>query len=160
MMADQHNRSREQFVKLAVNLPPSDWHSYALETMWAEPLGGDRYRLQNVPFYAYGVSFDDVLRAKQIGGQLLVQAVVERSGHSTYRVFLSQGVKHGDASFEQSWQPLHEIGVTYEQANDRLFAIDIPASTDIYRAYELLQRGEEAGVWDFEEAHCGHALRS
>jgi hypothetical protein len=159
-MSEQHDRSREQLVKVAVNLPPSDWHSHALETMWAEPLGGDRYRLQNVPFYVHGMSFDDVLRAKVIGGQLIVQSVVERGGHSTYRVFLSRDVTPRDERFQQSWRPLQEIGVTYEQANDRLFAIDIPATTDIYGAYDLLQRGEELGVWDFEEGHCGHPLQS
>ncbi|MFP5246225.1 MAG: DUF4265 domain-containing protein [Thermoanaerobaculia bacterium] len=159
-MSEQHDRSRERFVKVAINLPPSDWHPHALETMWAEPLGDDRYRLQNVPFYAYGLSFDDVVNARQIGGQLFVQDVIERGGHSTYRIFLSQGVAPDKLRFRESWRQLEEIGVTYEQANDRLLAVDVPASTDIYRAYELLQRGEEAGVWDFEEAHCGHPLQS
>ncbi len=159
-MSEQHDRSREQLVKVAVNLFASDWHTHALETMWAEPLGGDRYRLQNVPFYAYGLSFDDVVNAKEIGGQLIVQNVAERGGHSTYRLFLAQDVKRNGSRFYESWRPLEEIGVTYEQANDHLLAIDVPVSTDIYRAYELLQHGEEAGVWDFEEGHCGHPLQS
>lgn len=157
-MSEQHDRSREQLVKVTVNLLASDWHTHALETMWASPLGEDRYRLQNVPFFAYGLSFDDVVNAREIGGQLFVQDVVERGGHSTYRVFLSQKVKRDEGRFQESWRPLLEIGVTYEQANDRLLAIDVPDTTDIYRAYELLQRGEDAGVWDFEEAHCGHPL--
>ena len=25
-------------------------------------------------------------------------------------------------------------------------------------AYRALEAGEAAGVWDFEEAHCGHAI--
>jgi hypothetical protein len=157
-MSEQHDRSREQLVKVAINLPASDWYTHALETMWAEPLAGDHYRLQNVPFYAYGLSFDDVVNAREIGDQLFVQDIVERGGHSTYRVFLSRDVNRDGGRFLESWRPLLEIGVTYEQANDRLLAIDVPDSTDIYRAYELLQRGEEAGVWDFEEAHCGHPL--
>lgn len=157
-MSEPHDRSRDQFVKVAINLPASDWHSHALETMWAEPVSADRYRLQNVPFYAYGLSFDDVVIARQIGGQLYVQDVVERGGHSTYRVFLAQDVNRDESRFQQTWAPLQEIGVTYEQANARLLAIDVPDTTDIVQAYKLLQRGEEAGVWDFEEAHCGHAL--
>jgi hypothetical protein len=99
--------------------------------MWAEPLGGDRYRLQNVPFYAYGLSFDDVVSARQIGGQLFVQDVVERGGHSTYRIFLSQDVKRGGAVFKRpgdhykksvsrtsrqmiaSWRSTYPITLTY-----------------------------------------------
>lgn len=84
-MSEQHDRSREHFVKVAVHLPPSDWHPHAVETMWAESLGGDRYRLQSVPFYAYGLSFDDVVEARKTGGWLVVRAVVARGGHSTYR---------------------------------------------------------------------------
>jgi hypothetical protein len=158
-MNEQHDRSRERLVKVAVNLPASNWHPHALETMWAEPLDGDRYRLQNVPFYAHGLSFNDVVIAKEIGGQLFVQDVVARGGHSTYRVFLSQDGKGARSRFAESWRPLEEIGATYEQANDRLFAIDVPRGTDIYRAYELLESGEQAGVWDFQEAHCGHPLQ-
>lgn len=108
-----------------------------METLWAEPVGDDRYRLQNVPFYAYGISFDDVVKATAIGGQLIVQDVVERGGHSTYRIFLSRAVKPDDERFQRRWRSLEGIGVTYEQANGRLLAIDIPAQTDIYRSYDL-----------------------
>jgi hypothetical protein len=159
-MSEQHKKSREAFVKVAVNLPPSDWHAHALETMWAEHIGHDRYRLQNVPFYAYGLSFDDLLKAKEIGGQLIVQDVIERSGHSTYRMFLAKGVNVDDERFLKMWRPLEKLGVTYEQANERLLGLDVPKSTDIQQTYELLQRGEAAAMWDFEEGHCGHPVTS
>lgn len=160
-MSEEHSRkgpSNHRLKKVALNLEPSDWHNHAMETVWAEQVGGDKYRLQNVPFYAYGVSFGDVVRAREIGGQLIVQDVLGRDGHSTCRVFLSEGVTSDDDRFKRVWQPLEAIGASYERANNRLFAVDIPAATDIYSAYELLKAGEEAGVWDFEEAYCGHAL--
>jgi hypothetical protein len=147
-------------VKVAVNLPRSDWYSHGLEAFWAEPLGDDRYRLQNVPFYANGLAFEDIVIAHMIGGTLIMQEVLASGGHSTYRVYLASDVCMSDATFLNVWRPLEQIGATYEQANDRLLAIDIPPATDVYRAYELLQSGEDAGVWDFQEGHCGHAVNT
>jgi len=54
---------------------------------------------------------------------------------------------------------MERLGCTYENANSRLLSIDVPPSVDIYKAYSLLELGEKEGVWDFEEAHCGHPLR-
>ncbi len=145
-------------VKIAVNLPPSDWYSHVVETMWATPIGSGRYRVENVPFYAYGISFADVVQANSIGDQLIIQDVAVRGGHSTYRAFLNAGVTIEHADFTNVWSRLQAIGASFEQASDRLLAVDIPPDTNIYDAYALLERGESAGVWDFEEAHCGHQL--
>jgi hypothetical protein len=35
-----------------------------VETLWATTLGEDRYRLDNSPFFAYGVSWLDVIEAR------------------------------------------------------------------------------------------------
>lgn len=122
--------------------------------MWAVSLGQDQYRLENIPFYAYGVSYDDVVIAKPVRKQLLFQSVFQRGGHSTYRIFLLQHTSIGE--FEKSWLALEEIGCSYERATDQLFAIDVPPETDIDQAYSALERGEKAKVWDFEEANCAH----
>ena len=39
-----------------------------------------------------------------------------------------------------------------------LLAVDIPPNVDIHKAYELLDYGEQAGIWGFEEGHCGHPI--
>jgi len=144
-------------VKVVFELEPSDWHEHATESLWALNLGDDRYQIQNVPFHAYGVSYDDIVLAKANDeGQLIVQAVRERGGHSTYRVILNPHTT--DEEFERAWKKLASIGSTYERATDRLIAIDIPPETDIYEAYAALESGEKENVWGFEEAHCGHPL--
>ena len=145
-------------VKVVFELKPSDWHNHAYESMWALPLDHHRYQIQNVPFHAYGVSYDDVVIAKpNKDGELIVQGVPGRGGHSTYRVILNPDTT--DQEFEGAWSKLAAIGSTYERATDQLIAIDIPPETDIYAAYAALESGENEGVWGFEEAHCGHALK-
>ncbi len=57
------------------------------------------------------------------------------------------------------WRRLQELGCTYERANRRLIAIDVPPRTDVYAVYRVLEEGEKAKYWEFEEGHCGHPLR-
>ena len=145
-------------VKVTFELEPSDWHHHATESIWAVFLGDDKYRVQNVPFHAYGVSYDDVVTAKpNEQGQLIVQGVDQRGGHSTYRVILNPGTTNEE--FETAWERLGSLGNTYERATDRLIAIDVPPETDIYETYTALESGEKENVWGFEEAHCGHPLK-
>jgi hypothetical protein len=145
-------------VKVTFELEPSDWHDHATESVWAVPLGGDKYQVQNVPFHAYGVSYYDVVTARPNElGQLIVQGVDQRGGHSTYRVILNPGTT--DEEFETAWNELGSLGSTYERATDRLVAIDVPPETDIYKVYAGLESGERNNVWGFEEAQCSHPLK-
>lgn len=143
-------------VKVFVQLEPADWHDYQTESVWADPLGGDLYRIRNAPFYALGLSHDDVVRASLADDVLVAQGVDRRGGHSTYRFITIDGIT--DEQWAPYWQPLEEIGCTYERGGARLFALDVPPETDINKVYELLDVGEKAGVWGFQEAHCGHPL--
>ncbi|MCW5964073.1 MAG: DUF4265 domain-containing protein [Bryobacterales bacterium] len=147
----------EQLVKVFVRLEPADWHNYETESVWANPLSKGLYRVRNVPFYAMGISNDDVLRAELEGDALFCREVAQRGGHSTYRFFLMAGI--GDEQWKPYWQPLETLGCSYERGTARLFAVDVPPDVDIYKAYALLDQGEKAGVWSFQEAHCGHPLR-
>lgn len=148
----------EKPVKVTFELEPSDWHDHTTESVWAVPLGGNKYQVQNVPFHAYGVSYNDVVIAKpDQEGRLIVEEVLERGGHSTYRVILNP--KTTAEEFEAAWEKLGSLGNTYERATDRLIAIDVPPETDIYETYTALESGEKDNVWGFEEAHCGHPLK-
>jgi hypothetical protein len=140
-------------LKVAIDLKDE---VYGVETLWAAPLGDGRYRLRNVPFLAYGFSEDDVVNAAESDGRLVVAEVAERSGHSTYRIFFPQPTD--EAAFGPLWKPLADLGCTYERANTRLIAVDVPPDANVYAVYAVLERGEEAKQWEFEEGHCGHRL--
>jgi Domain of unknown function (DUF4265) len=155
-MSDR-NQSEDGLTRIVFELEESDWHDHSTESVWATAVGHDRYRIQNVPFYAYGVSYDDVVIAKASHGQLVFQGVSQRGGHSTYRVILNGDTTNEE--FEAAWQKLESLGCTYERAGDRLIAIDVPPETNIYEAYDVLQAGERTSIWGFEEAHCGHPLK-
>lgn len=145
-------------TKVTFTLEKADWHDHASETMWAEPIDGQRFRIRNVPFYAYGVSYDDTVVASETDEGRIVEDVSERGGHSTYRIFVTNTEML--RSFPEYWSPLERLGCTLERATARLLAVDVPPQADIYAVYDALSKGEAAGVWDFEEAHVGHALRA
>jgi hypothetical protein len=155
-MESQRPQPDEALVKIVFNLPDR-CAPLTTESLWAEPLGANLYRLRNVPFYFYGVSEQDVVKAEEANGQLLVSATVDRGGHSTYRIILSE--QTSEEQFSQDWVPLHELGCIYERATRRLIAIDVPPHVDVYAVYEALELGEKYRRWEFEEGHCGHPLR-
>ena len=148
----------ENLVKVSVTLTSNSIQNASTETMWAEPLGNDLYRLQNSLFAAYGFSYLDVVKA--IGNETPeVVEIVESSGHSTYRVLLEAGVLESDR-FGHYWQKLENIGCTFEGSQSKLLSIDVPPSTNIFAAYSILESGESAGVWEFEEAKCAHSTET
>jgi hypothetical protein len=50
-------------------------------------------------------------------------------------------------------------GCTFESANPRYIAVDMPPSADVTALYELLERGKEQGVWVFEEGYYAGILQ-
>lgn len=148
----------ENLFKITFLLDPDDWHGYGTESVWAEYVFEDSYRLLNSPFFATGVSAEDVIRATPRQEALFFEKVIERAGHSTYRVIVDNSTD--EPTFNEYWSPLQELGCTYESAqlNALLLAVDVPTYASIHRVYELLERGEIDGIWGFEEGHCGHSI--
>ena len=59
----------------------------AYESVWAFGLTDSSYLIDDVPYYVYGVSKGDTVRANRVEGELFVSSVIARGGHSTLRVF-------------------------------------------------------------------------
>jgi hypothetical protein len=148
-------------VKIIFDTDGNAWHGMTAERLWATPVGISLYRLENSPLDAYGVSYQDVVVAREdADASLRFVSLQDRGGHSTYRVVLKGAAAKSD--FETYWKPIERLGCTYESSRDpeNVFAIDVPPSTDVYEVYPLLENGERDGVWEFEEGHCGHPLDS
>jgi len=152
------NPATEGLVKIRFELDPRDPEAMKSETLWAEEVRPAEYLIRNSPFYVYGISAEDTVHANRVDGILRFAGVAKRGGHSTYRIFLKDPRTFETSGFRENWQPLREIGCTYELAEATWSSVDVPPATDIFAAYRLLEDGESAGVWTFEEAHCGHPI--
>ncbi|MFB9681700.1 DUF4265 domain-containing protein [Streptosporangium vulgare] len=82
-------------VRVVFELSPDDgWPPVGSERLWAIPLGPDRARLDNIPFFVRGVACGDVVRIDtDAEGITWVTEVVEVSGNCTIRILPDA---HGD----------------------------------------------------------------
>ena len=117
-----------------------------VETLWADPLGSDLYRLDNSPFWAYGVSWRDVVEAHpDPDGMLRMTRVAEKSGHRTIRVILKPGVDESPEA-QAVMDGIRELGASYEGVNPTYLAIDTPPGVELMAVKSYL---EERGVqWE------------
>jgi len=144
--------STDQF-KVIFPVDPNDQRGVKTESLWAERVGPGQFRILNSPFFLFGISAADVVEAEEGIDGLRFRNIVSRGGHSTYRVFLQNGrtIKHPD--FHSYWKPISRLNAMFENADDHLIAVDIPPGTDVAAIYKLLDKGEQDGIWAFEEVH-------
>jgi hypothetical protein len=114
--------------------PADDW-------LWAEPLGSGRYRIESCPFFAYGVSRDDVVRATEPGSDEAprLEDVLEKGGHRTLRIALDAKVEMTDGAVQRLLERLLELGCTHETLRPKLVALDVPREVDVAVVAEQLQ---------------------
>lgn len=155
-------------VKIYFKVDSQDWHGSAEEGLWAERTEHEStvaYKILNSPFFSREVSFLDLVEARlnKDDERLLFYRAHRRSGHSTYMALLSTTPK----SISFHWDSLQALGCTYESTTivtsigkQLLYSIDVPAASDIYMVYSILKKGEENGVWMFQEGHVGHMLKN
>jgi hypothetical protein len=138
----------EGLVKLFLDLPDNE--VCGGESLWAKPVGPDLYEIRNVPFYAYHLHFNDVVRAG-IGApdeKPKIQGVVKRSGHKTLRVIFPDTTPE-DRQAELLGQ-LRPFGATYERATNRYIAIDVEPSGNYQAVCDQLWAWEQDGVLEYE----------
>jgi Domain of unknown function (DUF4265) len=111
---------------------PDEEGGAEVETLWATHLGSDNYRLDNSPFYAYGVSWEDVVTApfNPEEGFPTFERVVSKSGNRTIRVIFQTPIETGNES-EQLLHGLIALGCDYEGANRKYISVNIPPGIDL-----------------------------
>lgn len=138
----------ENLTKLHIDLP-QHWATGG-ESFWAEELGSDLYRLRNVPFFAYGLNFYDIVRATPNSPDLKpeIREVVEASGHKTLRILFPRSVERDEQV--KLLESLKKHKAYYERATATHVAIDIEPDGSYNEVYDQLQRWEDAGLLSFE----------
>jgi hypothetical protein len=129
--------------------PPDKW-----ETMWAEPVGANLYKLDNIPFYAMGVSPGDVVKTRKEDDLNLFEEVVIPSRNSVFRIYVSteSDVPDARAAFKS-------LGCESElSALPKLFAVEVPGNVAFGPIGSLLMEGLESGRWEYEEACLRHEV--
>jgi len=141
-------------VRFSLEQDEDGWPPATSEGVWAEPLGGDRYRISNTPWWVRGLSYDDVVEARaDSDGILWATRKITFSGRLTVRVIpLREGPLAG--SERAVLDAFTDLGVGGEIAGHgyRIVALDIPPDADFRAIVARLRAGQADGSWAYEEA--------
>jgi len=145
----------EHLVKVFFELQQDEegYPPVTCESMWATPVGDGLYRLGNIPFFARGVAYEDVVSAvRRDDGTLGFVEVVRPSRHSTLRVILYEASEAPALRHE-----LEALGCETELSHTpHLFAIDVPPAVSLDAVRRLLEAGTASERWEYEEACLGN----
>jgi len=125
------DQSRKPDSKVLFRIPEEDG-SASVETLWATALGNDQYKLNNSPFYAYSVSWEDIVNApfNDDEGLPTFERVIAKSGNRTVRVIFEPPVESGNSS-DEVLQGLVALGCSYEGANSTYISVNVPPGVDL-----------------------------
>ncbi len=137
-------------TKMIFEIPSDDPDSFEIESMWVTPCK-EGYIIDNIPFYAKGVAYKDVMSAKKIDDCLHADELLSASKHSTIRIWFAN-----EKLVASTRQELKAMGCGSEISDSpRLVAVDIPPNTEYGHIKKYLDDGELSGKWDYEEACLG-----
>jgi hypothetical protein len=141
------------YVRLVVPLDPdAGGDGPADEWLWAEPLGSSRFRLESTPFFAYGLSHGDVVRASEDSDQPRLLEVERKSGHRTLRVALDEGRELDAPEIQAFLDEILGLGCTYEAMPPKIAAVDVPPEVEVGDVIARLQVKFRDGVLVWEWA--------
>lgn len=137
-------------VKVVVKLekdeddyPPADY-----EGLWARPLGEGLFQIDNVPFFAKGIAWGDIVSASELEQELRFLAVVRPSGHSTLRLLIND-----EKDVPSVKALLEKLGCAIERSHiPGLISVDVPPTVPMTTLKSVLDDGEAQGRWGYEEA--------
>lgn len=108
------------------------------------------FLVMSVPFYLKNVSKGDLVTADQ-GEFLAFGQVVERGGHNTYRLLMSEA---DNSTVIQAVAELEERGLAVERSENRiLLAVDVPPSLPQGDIDAYLLEQQQLGRWQIQDGY-------
>ena len=157
--------TNEHLIKIVFELTGAQaMGDVTTETIWAEQLEANAFKVMNTPFHITGLSFQDVVSARPLPAperlfgfdRVCERAAARPTGCSSIPTPLWSTSSPPGKRFEA-------LGCSYEQAKgalSALYAIDVPTTADIGQVQGLLREGYESSLWDVEEGDCAHPLEA
>lgn len=153
----------KDFIQISLPVERDSWDGASSEGIWAKlvkalPPHRAIVEVRNIPAPTKILSFGDKISVVYSEGRVEFDAMIERGGHSTYRVFAEN--KSFDAS--RMLDMIKAMGCDWEMGKHRggqLDALDVPPEANIHDVYEILDKGQREGHWLFQEGYVAHPRR-
>ena len=143
----------EGLVKVRVRLLGSALKSgYESETLWAEPLGANRYRIWNLPIFVYNLDMRAVVECESDpnGGLPIVTRVVEEGDCFTIRLYFKPTAS--EEEIQAVLDLLSERRALFEKHSIYLWAVGLRSLEDYQWVGPALEPFVRDGVVSFESS--------
>ena len=129
-----------------------DWPPVSVETLWVESLGGEKFRIDNSPFFVKGISVDDIVEGRLEGADdeemLYFVRKLESSRHSTIQVIVLV-----DDIVSEIKSDVAAAGCHIEVSPwPSMFSIDIPDRPLVDVIHGLFDERSSLGQLEYEDA--------
>ncbi len=135
-------------VKIVFELAQDGDAPYQVESLWAVPLDGGGYRIDNIPWYVSNIALGDVVAAAPRNDERLffTGEILRRSGNRTIRVRL---VEESIARSAAIHDAIERLGAKSELDHTDLLAVNAPADR-LADVLKFLETGAAQGHWSLE----------
>jgi hypothetical protein len=117
------------------------WPPVTRENLWAVDLGDGRYRIDNIPFYALGISDGDIVAAvTEQDGRLVFSELVEATSNSTFRLIV-----YNEDEPSEVRKMFRDLECPSELVGHRFISVHIPGSTTMRPIAALIEQGKKDG---------------
>ena len=143
----------EGLVKIRVKLLGSALDSgYETETLWAEPLEANTYRIWNLPVFAYNLEMRAIVECEPDpeGGLPIVTRVLEPGDCFTIRIYFSADAT--DEQIEEVLDFLSQRRAIFEKGSREIWAVGFRTAEDYEWAGPALAPFVSNGILEFESA--------
>jgi hypothetical protein len=135
-------------INFRIEQDESGYPPFLWEGIWAEKVEDQSYIIDNIPFYAKGISVGDLVCAKTSENGLVYEWTIEKSENSTVRAIVyDEDIK----SF--LFDVIKKCGCEYEVGVPKtLVAVNVPVDANYASLLEYLNQETLADHLDYEES--------
>jgi len=138
---------KDNYKKVIFSFFDETSKDYIKESVWAKPLK-NYYQLENIPFYTYLYSYNDIVEAEEVENELIVLKLITPSGNSTARLLF----ENKEVMFKIK-EELIDLGCESESSsNNLLLAVNIPKDISYLKVKNYFEQGEDKDFFQYEEA--------
>lgn len=128
-------------TKIGIETTYPDSGHVEIEYPWADKVGENRFQIKNFPFYAYAISYDDIVEAEFVNKDdkyPFFTKVITKSGHRTLRIKLDESAKESKRS-QGILDKLSSMECGYEGTNGEFyFVINVQPQCDFDAVRDFL----------------------
>jgi len=118
------------------------------ELIWTEKIENGYYRIDNIPFYAPNLAYNDIITIEDDEGVFYFDDLIESSGHSTVQIIFFKEIEIQQVLFK-----LENLGCKWEgMKNQPYYSVDIPPNINYLSIRQYLEKQFEKKILDYKES--------